>query len=487
MRKLKLALVAIALMLVPMGAIAQQSVSQLVLAPDTAVEVSCQDGQIPSATGESPILVICPQEVQERTPTPTSEPTESSTRTPTPTPTPTPTDTPIASIDPYLGAPECADSLHSLTDKAHSIWNSDEGCHFDHAHMMPGISASDSPLYALYQQYMTTQEISYPWETPDENKNKHEGYFLLIWPEHIQKGCVQTVQLEDTIGVGDDCIVDFYHQFHGSTAFGMGTRFHSFAGCFALDQDSSVIGDEGESCFGGHVDYPKVSLPYGSDDPPNDGDIVHLNPLDPVLPDYGGGTHYFPGNIPPYLAARPPAFCTNSRKSMESDLAQGALDHDWNSGSNFTGSEDDPYIFASRVEVDFQGRDAWGGNCASDPTVVVFPAEVGMPDACPHCDNSENRIYEIVVHIPDLNGDGSRVQFTGFTNLLGNIDLTCTEAGPTCAPAYIDAMPGRYTYRIPVIERYTDNVEQALEILKYDMDIWFSGQPSGWFEFPGLP
>jgi hypothetical protein len=48
-------------------------------------------------------------------------------------------------------------------------------------------------------------------------------------------------------------------------------------------------------------------------------------------------------------------------------------------------------------------------------------------------------------------------------------------------------MPGNYLYQVPIIERYTDNAEQAAEILLYDMDEFFDGETSGWITFPGMP
>jgi hypothetical protein len=390
--------------------------------------------------------------------------------TPFPTDTPgvTPTDEPGDPIEPFPDAPACP----SHDDReAHGSWDAARGCHYDHPHMMAGVEPQDSALHDIYREHLSEFGISYEWQTPNENHMKHAGYFVLLWPEHIPHGCAQAVGLDDPLGVGENCVTDFYVQFHGSTAFGMGTRHHSQAACFALD-------DDGVMCTGGWVDYLKTELPYKSLD--QGGDLVILAPEMPVLHDLA-----YHELQTPYLASRPPGYCTDAPRPMERDLAQGVLTHDWNQGVSGNQFIDQPNIYGARMEVDFQGQDAWGGNCPDDPTHVVFPQEVGFE--CAHCDNSENRIYRIDVNVPDLNGDGSRVQFTGFTNLLGNISTTCTEASNICAPIFIDAMPGNYLYQVPIIERYTDNAEQAAEILLYDMDEFFDGETSGWITFPGMP
>lgn len=345
----------------------------------------------------------------------------------------------------------------------HGLVDEERGCHYDHTH---NASPYASALWELYLEVVGPQEISYAWQTPHENLNKHEAYKYAVWPSHIAAPgtCVQDLHGEGTPAGAQFCIVDFLLQFHASPAFGMGTRFHSFAGCFSLM--TGVDHGEGEACFGGWSDYLKSMIPY--QDPT--GDLVNLAPFDPVLPE----DNYRLG-VPPYIAARPFSYCSQSSRTVERDLAgHGIIRHQWNSGSDRGGSEDQEGVYGSRVEFDFSGLDAWGGVCPQDPSQII------RVDNCPHCNNSQARIYELVVHIPDLNGDGSRVRFRGYTNLLGNIDRTCRETGPECASAYIDAMPGRYTFRIPIDS--TVSMEEFFQF--YDYDVYFDGEPSGWIEFP---
>ena len=372
---------------------------------------------------------------------------------------PGPTTQPLkASISRNL--PECASHDPTIY---HGLVDEEKGCHYDHTH---NASPYTSALWDLYREVIGPNEISNPWQTPHENERKHQAYKYAVWPSNIAAPgiCVQDIHGTGTPADSRYCIVDFLLQYHASPAFGMGTRFHSFAGCFSLK--TGIEGGAGEACFGGWSDYLKLMLPYK--DPT--GDVINLAPLDPVLREeqYGIGSA-------PYLAARPFSYCSQAEHTVERDLAShGVINHSWNSGSDEGDSEDFEGAYGSRVQFDFTGLDAWGGICPQDPTQII------RVDNCPHCNNSQARIYEIVVRIPDLNGDGSHVRFRGYTNLLGNIDESCVEPGPECAPAYIDAMPGRYLFRIPI-----DSSAEVEEYFRfYDFDIYFDGEPSGWIEFP---
>lgn len=84
------------------------------------------------------------------------------------TSTPAPTGVPGS---PYPGAPLCA--VPGLT-VWHSLWNTALGCHYDHEH-------GDDPgtiqgIFGIDYLQFTGSQVSYPWETANENANKHGGY-----------------------------------------------------------------------------------------------------------------------------------------------------------------------------------------------------------------------------------------------------------------------------------------------------------------------
>jgi len=83
--------------------------------------------------------------------------------TPTPQP-PTATPEPDGDVEPYADAPLCP----SHDDRAfHTLWDAERGCHYDHEH-------GDNPhdvdhIFGTEFYDWAGGEISYPWQTPDEN------------------------------------------------------------------------------------------------------------------------------------------------------------------------------------------------------------------------------------------------------------------------------------------------------------------------------
>jgi len=113
----------------------------------------------------------------------------------TPTPTATPDDNGLVGIpgDPYTSAPICPDDLsvnpelHKQQKKAHGLWDAERGCRYTHTHNAAGnydysfngsyVFKADE-LNSIFGDYtfFTGSEVSYPWETPSENQNKHPAY-----------------------------------------------------------------------------------------------------------------------------------------------------------------------------------------------------------------------------------------------------------------------------------------------------------------------
>lgn len=141
-----------------------------------------------------------------------------------------------APITPYPTAPLCA----AHDDRAyHGLWSADLGCHYDHTHGDNPHELDDLLGVAIYAEM--GGEISYPWQTANENANKHQGY---IWVVRKNLSCAR-------VPANNGCITDFrtvvhFHQDGHDTPI----QFHSFVsqgrGCY-----QNVCGTWS---FGGHQD-----------------------------------------------------------------------------------------------------------------------------------------------------------------------------------------------------------------------------------------
>jgi hypothetical protein len=155
-------------------------------------------------------------------------------------------------------------------------------------------------------------------------------------------------------------------------------------------------------------------------------------------------------------------------------LAGGKIRQGWNSGRQPIVGQFYPTPYNLLFEYDFHSADAWGAINADDLTEVHLMCPAGD---CPF-NHSTLRVYEIVIRVPEeLAGPDGRVNFTGFTDLQGNIVDNCTETGPECIPLMIENAPvGSATFRLPV-----NNIPAAAYP---DYDVYFDGVTSGWIQYP---
>lgn len=145
-------------------------------------------------------------------PDPTATSTLQPTATATPTITATATATQTAQVEPYPDAPACA----SHDDRAyHSLWDAERGCHYDHSHNEDPHSVDD--IFGTDYYGWAGGEVSYPWQTPDENLYKHAGYMWFV---------DRDLPCESAFTNG--CIRAYRVQAHGmATALGTTTATHS--------------------------------------------------------------------------------------------------------------------------------------------------------------------------------------------------------------------------------------------------------------------
>jgi hypothetical protein len=341
-----------------------------------------------------------------------------------------------AKIEPYPDAPNCTG--HDET-RWHGLWNAEAGCHYDHTHNADPFATEFAARVAAWDQ-----SISYPWQTPDENALKHEGY---KYAYNVDPDCLTR------LNEADNCLRASLIQLHAiGSQMGITTRFHSYRAVVmiseGIDDEPGYIELGGRSDFGIlHCPYKKEYCPLSSDPPNSDFDLMWPHP--------------------PYRAS-------TSLDRLARDLANGKITQAWNSGWQPVVSQFYPTPYNLLFEYDFQSVDAWGAVNADDPM------ELGL--VCPEGDclfnHSTLRVYEIVVRVPEeLAGSDGRVNYTGFTDVQGNIDESCTEIGPDCVPLIIENAPaGVATFGLPV----TNIPLTAFP----DYDVYFDGLISGWIQYP---
>lgn len=161
---------------------------------------------------------------------PTPEPEETPVVEPEPEETPVvdPPTQPGKGIEPYAGAPLCAEHDPRAW---HSLWNAELGCHYDHEHKDDPHLVDD--IFGTDYYQWAGGELSYPWQTfhgagtgypasPGaghmENDMKHEGYMWLVRRD-MTCGNAKT----------NGCITDMRVQVHAIfSGVGAVTRFHSY-------------------------------------------------------------------------------------------------------------------------------------------------------------------------------------------------------------------------------------------------------------------
>ena len=339
-------------------------------------------------------------------------------------PDPNPTNTPESEPPPPSGSvPLCPD--HD-PNQWHGLYDAARNCHYNHAHN--GNPHELNHIFGPVGAWYTGQSISYPWQTPQENELKHEGY---KWEAKELDGCLHTVALDH-----DTCVTAWRIQFHAlGGPVAATTRIHSFLA------EVRVCAEDGSRCgvvrTGGWADFGILEVPYK-------GAHVPL-PNDPEAPPGGFNVH-----LPPYRGHAP---------FDEVASGRGTVPVTWNSSSR--------YGYNKIFEFDFKAFDDWQGIDLNDPTRF----QLICPDyRCPH-NHSRMGIYEIVVKdvLPaDSNG---LVNFSGYTDRFGNIVNNCSEIGLDCIPLVFDNVPkGKATMRIHPNE----------SPIEYDVS------PSGewWIEYP---
>ncbi len=229
-------------------------------------------------------------------------------------------------------------------------------------------------------------EISYPWQTPNENLNKHEGYGWLV-----ERGTSIT---------GDKYISDYRVQYHAIvSAFGSAVRFHSIAVEARLcDEQTGICGN---FRGGGHLDYGNLFI---------DGVLA---PLPGDNPDANNPTSGFGTRL-------------HNTDSFEI----------WYSGDTLRESP----TMHSLLFVNLFFSDPFGPLNVNDPTELTFYC----PDFQCGSNNSKVRLHHMQINLTDpaldLDGDGT-VDIDGYTDRYGNLIGGCSVPSVDCVPLLVEGLP----------------------------------------------
>ena len=368
-----------------------------------------------------------------------------------------PEPTPGAKIDPFPSAPVC--DKHSDSEW-HSLWNSEFGCHYDHEHGFDPLAADVLSDLGDYRNILA-QAISYPWATPHENALKHEGY---KWDTHLD----QSIACQRPKNGGQNTATAWAIQYHAlGDQRGATTRIHSFF-IMTLICDP-ITGEKGLMMTGGHQDFGQLVSPY-------QGEIVPLH--DAPQPQYDEKREPYRAHA---CASEHPVECRPVTRPTgnvswisrpRNTQGNGLISFQFRARDYFD------YILEETRSLSNPTFKYWCGGDKYDPIGCEFNATTA-------------RVVLVQGHIdPQWDGlDGmldGKVTYSGFTDVWGNLDPTCTETGAECVPLLLTSVPiGSYR----AIEKRTRPVFHPSIFI--ERDIYFCGSivcsenspdsvPSGW-------
>jgi hypothetical protein len=301
--------------------------------------------------------------------------------------------------------PACPDSLHD-SSQWHALTNLAANCHYRHLHKHDPYQIND--IFGPPGAWFGGASISYPWQTPHENEEKHEAYNWIVRRGIPSQG-------------RDEWIQDFRLQIHATSApftrpdgtlhGGYLARYHSFS------LEARVCNSAGQCGIvrtGGWVDFGNLEIEGFGDLPlPGEEDAVsdlsrrrlHFFYQDPEMRAKGQlGAHFFwyGRQIPPQENA--PAAKTPLK----------------------------PVLIAVATK---------------DASVNVDPAHLyELHFFCPEydCNKNDSTIQAHVVQITvpeDYAGADGRVNFSAYTNRYGELVTGCISVGLDCIPLLIENAP----------------------------------------------
>lgn len=437
-------------------------------------------------------VYICPPDVTE-TSTATATDTETSTATPsnTPTLTPTVTATPTVSgkatksptpgstatpvlstatpsvtptsggvgIAPFPNAPLCPNAtVDHDTSVFHTLWDAERGCHWTHEHGENPFTqqvANTFPGFDL-RSLMGGVGIGHTnLSSPMENSHKHAGFKWQVQPSTPQ-GC--RLEFEDAT-TGVDAVVIQYHAF-GDYSIEFEARVHT---ALALARQ----------CMPGSTNYGYIFT-------------IQFQDYGQRLFAYQGQNMPYPDAPPPYDTPLGPYFTNQCIFcGAKNDTRQAILDDNSNTPTTWT-SKGGRVVQQELFNLLFRARDLFQVVDSRDQTypftyLWMCSDDEGLTyDAQAGCryNNSTTRVHEIKFIIPnewdnlagfDTDSRIGRITADGFTDVMGNLNASCEQAGAGCFPIkLVRAYVGHTGAEIQA-----DKIDQFNEIGLPERDIYF--------------
>lgn len=382
---------------------------------------------------------------------------------------------------PRADAPLCPS--HDPT-KWHGLWDSARGCHYDHEHGTVPFTqevAAAFPGFDLRTLLCGIEVGTCVPSGPTEQSHKHGGFKWNVQLKHPE-GCAG---FEDAT-VGVDGSVIQVHGF-GNYAVELEASVHSVVALLRQCTTSSP-NDYGYVFVSQHVSYGQIISPY-------QGDLM-------VYPYY---------TVPPFDTPRGPYLSMDcigqklpgQRGDCRDNLAQARM-FDANSiwTSKPTGLGQRP-ANSSLLQVLWRLRDTYqmfDWNDQSYPYSFLWlcsnDGSSYVPAGCKY-NNSTTQVHEVQGTIPaswdnlagfDTDPRVGRITAQGFVTNFGELNTSCTTAGPNCEPIkMVQAFVGPYGSVLV----YTPDKGTNLVPYLPERDIYFCGGvpcteaspgavPSGW-------
>lgn len=333
-------------------------------------------------------------------------PTPGPTSTPAPPRgTPSPSVTPIATVTPSATPSSTPTAVPSPTELPgvhdDSVWHPVSA---DVSHTHNANPADVNHIFGPVEVWFGGRSISYPWQTPNENQHKHEGY---KWAVDADTGC-------PPLRNADNCVKAYrvLHHVVGGPV-GAATRNHSYW-TEALVCNPNNLSDCGIIRQGGWVSYQCLSV---APRPPDN--LVHI-PLPSDNPNECQG---------PPLGLKGPGYRHHNLIDDPEPV------HTWNSNRNMDIQTE---VNAGAV-IAFSTHDDWQGIDPNDH----LRFELICPDFQCEFNHSTERFHGLMWRDEyiALFDTGGRANYNGFSDRWGNPVEGCTEAGLDCVPLVLENMP----------------------------------------------
>jgi hypothetical protein len=333
------------------------------------------------------------------------------------------------SILPYPDAPLCPDSGAAHDNSMfHTLWDDKRGCHYDHEHgqnpFTPEVAAA-FPGFDLKALLGAVGVGHTNPSSPMENTHKHGGFKWQVLLDH-PNGCAG----HEGSPIGVDASVIEYHAF-GNYSVEFESRTHSVVALLRQCLPENPT-DYGYIYLVQHVDYGQRVSPYQG---------MVLPYPDSPQPAYESGT------APYFTIDCIGKACGSKTGTRDAILAMNAnATTTWTSEPRkLTGSGSHLFELLLRARDTYQVLDR--DNLTHPFTFMWLCSRDGglTYSAIAGCryNNSTTRVHEINGTIPaawdnlegfDTDPREGRITAEGFVTRFGDLNRTCTAAGPDCFP-----------------------------------------------------